>query len=190
MPRDPWGRRSRRLVYENDWIALHHDEVTRPDGTPGIYGVVHFKTLAVGVVALDPDDRVLLVGQWRYTLDRYSWEIVEGGAVFDEDPLEGARRELREETGYTARTWREIGRSHLSNSVTDEAGVLFLATDLVPGRAEPDGTEELAIRWVPFAEALAMADRAEISDLLTQAALDRVARMRASGAVAGSGGPS
>ena len=111
------------LAYENAWIQVHHDEVTRPDGQPGIYGVVHFRTRAVGVVAIDDEDRVVLVGQYRYTLDRYSWEIPEGGVPFDEDPLDGARRELREETGLEAATWREIGAFDLSNSITDEIGV-------------------------------------------------------------------
>lgn len=174
----PWTRRSRRLVYENDWIAVHHDEVTRPDGEPGIYGVVHFRNLAVGVVAIDDVDRVLLVGQHRYTLDGYSWEIPEGGVPFDEDPLDGARRELREETGIEAADWRELGRLHLSNSITDEAGILFLAGGLTQGEAAPEGTEDLRIRWVPFGDALAMIDRGEILDAMSLLGLERVARLR------------
>ena len=174
----PWRRRSRASVYENPWIEVWHDEVRRPDGLSGIYGVVHFRSRAVGVVALDDDDRVLLVGQHRYTLDRYSWEIPEGGAPWDEDPLAGARRELAEETGYTASSWRELIRFTLSNSVTDEEGVMFVATELAPGEASPDGTEDLAMRWVPFDEALAMIDRGEIHDVMTQTALLAVARER------------
>ncbi len=115
-PVGPWRRRSRRLAYENPWIQVHHDEVTRPDGEPGIYGVVHFRTRAVGVVAIDDEDRVILVGQHRYTLDRYTWEIPEGGVPPDEDLLAGARRELREETGCEAAAWREIGAFDTSNS--------------------------------------------------------------------------
>jgi ADP-ribose pyrophosphatase len=175
---NPWRRESRRLVYENAWLQVHHDEVVRPDGQPGIYGVIHLRSQAVGVVAIDRLDRVVLVGQYRYTMDRYSWEIPEGGVPFDEDPLDGARRELREETGVVAATWREISRFELSNSVTDEVGVLYLATDLTDGRAEPDGTEDLRIRRVPFAEALAMIDRGEIRDAMSQLALERVARIR------------
>jgi 8-oxo-dGTP pyrophosphatase MutT (NUDIX family) len=176
---NPWRRHSRRLTYENDWIQVYHDDVTRPDGAPGIYGVVHFRTRAVGIVPIDERDRVLLVGQYRYTLDRYSWEIPEGGVPYDEDPLEGARRELREETGCTAGTWREIGRFDLSNSVTDETGVLYLATDLADGEAAPDGTEDLRVRRVPFVEVMAMLDRGEITDGMSQIALERVARLRA-----------
>ncbi|HUG53869.1 MAG TPA: NUDIX hydrolase, partial [Vicinamibacteria bacterium] len=105
------------MAYANDWVTVYHDAVTRPDGSAGIYGVVHFAALAVGVVAIDDADRVALVGQHRYTLDEMSWEIPEGGSPPDEDSLEGARRELREETGIEARTWSRIGRFHLSNSV-------------------------------------------------------------------------
>ena len=138
-------------------------------------------TRAVGVVALDATDRVLLVGQFRYALDRYSWEIPEGGVPFDEDALDGARRELREETGLEAATWREIATFELSNSVTDEVGQLYLATDLTVGEAMPEGTEDLRLRWVPFDETLAMVDRGEIPDAMSQLALERVARLRATG---------
>src|SRR3982751_4401299 len=109
-PASRWRRNSRRAAYENPWLTVWHDEVTRPDGAPGIYGVVHFANLAVGVVAIDADDRVALVGQHRYTLDAYSWEIPEGGVPPDEDPRDGAARELREETGVVATEWRELGR--------------------------------------------------------------------------------
>jgi 8-oxo-dGTP pyrophosphatase MutT (NUDIX family) len=171
----PWRRHARRTAYENAWVTVWHDDVTRPDGSPGIYGVVHFANLAVGVVAIDDRDRVVLVGQFRYTLDAWSWEIPEGGVPFDEDPRVGAARELREETGLTATTWSEIGRVHLSNSVTDEAGILFLATGLTAGEATPDATEELEVRWVAFDEALAMTRDGRITDVLSVAALQRVA---------------
>lgn len=174
----PWHRRSRRLVYENAWVNVLHDEVDRPDGRPGIYGVIHFHNHAVAIVAIDDEDRVVLVGQWRYTIDAYSWELPEGGVPPDETPLVGAQRELREETGLQAAEWREIGRIAVSNSVTDELGTLFLATGLRQGEASPDGTEELRLRWVPFDEALAMIDDGGITDLLTIAALERVGRLR------------
>ncbi len=177
----PWRRHRRHVAYENAWITIWHDEVTRPDGNPGIYGVVHFANAAVGVVALDDRDRVLLVGQHRYALDTYSWEIPEGGVPFDEDPLDGARRELLEETGYEADTWRELVRFDLSNSVSDEQGVAFLATGLRAGTARPDGTEDLAIRWVPFDEALAMVERGEIRDALSQLGLLKVSLERSRG---------
>jgi len=129
---NPWRRVSRRVAYENPWIVINHDEVIRPDGRPGIYGVVHFVHRAIGVAPLDTErDAVLLVGQFRYALDRYSWEIPEGGGRFDEEPEVAARRELVEETGYSGGTWRRLCRCDLSNSVTDEEVVLFAATDLV-----------------------------------------------------------
>lgn len=170
-----WVRHDRRVVYENPWIRVVHDEVTRPDGAPGIYGVVHFHNLAVGVVAVDDAGRILLVGQHRYTLDRWSWEIPEGGVPFDEDPLVGAQRELAEETGVRARTWREMVRLHLSNSITDEAGILFLATGLEAGPPDPEGTERIEVRWVGLDEALAMIDRGEITDAMSQVGLLRYA---------------
>jgi 8-oxo-dGTP pyrophosphatase MutT (NUDIX family) len=177
----PWIRHGRRTVYENDWITVSHDEVTRPDGQPGIYGVVQFKHLAVGVVVLDDEERTLLVGQHRYTLDAYSWEIPEGGVPFDEDPLDGARRELAEETGFRAARWREVGRLHTSNSVADEAGVLYLATGLTPGEPDPDGTERIALRWVALADAVEMVERGEITDAMSQVGLLRVALERCGG---------
>ncbi len=176
--RSPWIRVTRRTAYENPWLTVWHDEVTRPDGQPGIYGLVHFTHLAVGVVALDDEDRVTLVGQWRYTLDDWSWEIPEGGVPFDEDPQAGAARELREETGLVAATWNELARVHLSNSVSDEAGILFLATDLTAGEPEPDGTEAIETRRVPFPEALAMTLDGRITDALSVVALQRVALAR------------
>lgn len=172
--RSPWQRRSRRVAYANEWITVHHDEVVRPDGAPGIYGVVHFAHQAVGVVVLD-GDRVLLVGQHRYPLDRWSWEIPEGGAAADEDPLLGAQRELAEETGYRAASWQPLVAFSLSNSVTDEMGRLYLARDVTPGAAQPDGTERLDVRWVPFAEAMAMIERGEIHDAMTIVGLQAVA---------------
>jgi 8-oxo-dGTP pyrophosphatase MutT (NUDIX family) len=129
--------------------------------------VVHFENSAVGVVAIDEHDRVVLVGQHRYAFDELSWEIPEGGSPRGEEPLEGARRELLEETGVTAGTWREIGRWQLSNSVTDEAAVAYLATDLTLGEAQPEGSEMLEIRWLAFGEVLAMVRSGHITDALT-----------------------
>jgi 8-oxo-dGTP pyrophosphatase MutT (NUDIX family) len=171
----PWRRRSRVTRYANSWIEVLHDEVDRPDGSPGIYGVVHFRNLAVGVVAVDDTGRLLLVGQHRYPLDEYSWEIPEGGARLDEPPLDGARRELAEETGYTADHWRELCRFSLSNSITDERGVLFLATGLRPGPAAPEPSEDLALRWATLGEVLADIDAGAIHDILTIAGVSRYA---------------
>ena len=174
----PWTRHARRVAYENPWIVVWHDDVTRPDGGPGIYGVVHFRNAASGVVVLDDSDRLLLVGQHRYTLDAYSWEIPEGGVAPNEDPLDGIRRELQEETGVSAREWRQIATYALSNSITDELGLLWLATGLSEGEAEPDPTEDLAVRWVPFDEALAMTVDGRITDALSIMGIQRVALIR------------
>ncbi|HYX12003.1 MAG TPA: NUDIX hydrolase [Candidatus Acidoferrum sp.] len=174
----PWTRQSRAIAYENAWITVWHDDVARPDGSPGIYGVVHFANLAVGAVVLDDDDRVLLVGQHRYTLDTYSWEIPEGGVPAGESALDGARREVREETGVEADGWREITRFHLSNSISDEAGVLFAAHATRHGVASPEPSEDLAIRWLAFDEALAMTMDGRITDAMTIMGLQRVALER------------
>jgi len=180
-PNGPWLRRSRRIAYENPWITIWHDEVSRPDGSPGIYGLVHFVNLAVGVVVLDEDDRVLLVGQHRYALGEQSWEIPEGGVPAGETPIDGMKRELREETGVEASEWRELVRLHLSNSVTDEAGVLYLARGLSHGRSQPEPTERIEVRWVDFDEALAMTVDGRITDAMSLVGLQRVALERAWG---------
>jgi 8-oxo-dGTP pyrophosphatase MutT (NUDIX family) len=179
MTDNPWIRLARRLVYENPWITLWHDDVLRPDGQPGIYGVVHYHNRAVGVVALDEHGRVLLVGQYRYTLDLYSWELPEGGAAPGEELLPAARRELLEETGCTAAHWEELLRAHLSNSVSDEEATIYLARGLTDGKPQPEGTERLQVRRVPFADALAMVERGEITDAMSVMGLQRVALTRA-----------
>jgi 8-oxo-dGTP pyrophosphatase MutT (NUDIX family) len=180
-------RRSRRVAYQNPWLTVWHDEITRPDGSDGIYGVVHFENLAVGVLVLDDQDRTVLVGQHRYTLDEVSWEIPEGGVPAGESALEGAQRELREETGLEATTWVELGRLSMSNSVTDERAVLFLATGLTHGDAAPEPTESLALRWLPFSDVLAMTLDGRIHDVLTVIAVERVALARSIAAVSGVG---
>jgi 8-oxo-dGTP pyrophosphatase MutT (NUDIX family) len=169
---------ARRVAYENPWLTVWHDDVIRPDGAPGIYGIVHFVNRAIGVLAIDDRDRVLLVGQYRYPLDEYSWEIPEGGGGPDESALDAARRELVEETGFRAGTWRELGRAALSNSVTDELAIFFVASDLQDGAASPEGTEELQTRWVPFGEALEMTIDGRIADALSILAIQREALAR------------
>jgi len=180
-------RRSRRVAYDNPWLTVWHDEVTHPDGSDGIYGVVHFENLAVGVLVLDDQDRTVLVGQHRYTLDEVSWEIPEGGVPDGESALEGAQRELREETGLEAASWVELGRLSLSNSITDERAVLFLATGLTHGEAAPEPSESLEIRWLPFSDVLAMTLDGRIQDVLTVVAVERVALARSIAAVSGAG---
>ncbi len=171
----PWRRLTRRTTYENPWLTVWEDDVVRPDGGRGIYGVVHFVHRAVGVVPLDDARRVLLVGQWRYALDTWSWEIPEGGASPGEGLLEAARRELAEETGYTAHQWRELVRAHLSNSVTDEEAVVWVAGGLEEGVPSPEGTEQLELRWVTFDEGLAMCRDGRITDAMTILGLQRLA---------------
>jgi 8-oxo-dGTP pyrophosphatase MutT (NUDIX family) len=157
-------------VYENLWISVREDRVVRPDGGPGIYGVVHYKNVAVGVLPVE-GDHTYLVGQYRYPLDQYSWEIPEGGCPEGENPLQAARRELKEETGFEAGSWRMLGEAYLSNSVADEYAVWFLATDLTPGEPQPVDGEVLEVRRVPIREALAMALDGRITDVLSQVAL-------------------
>ncbi|PWU02377.1 MAG: DNA mismatch repair protein MutT [Candidatus Melainabacteria bacterium] len=168
---NPWKTKNKHTVYDNPWISVREDQVIQPNGSPGIYGVVHFKNKAIGILPIDHDGYIYLVGQFRYPLDEYSWEIPEGGCPDGEDPIVAAKRELLEETGLSAGQWKELGRAHLSNSVSDEEAIFFLATDLVQGEAEPEETEELAHKRLPFAEALDMVMRGEITDSVTVIAI-------------------
>lgn len=170
-PSNPWTTLSSRLVYENSWIRLREDQVLRPDGQPGIYGVVEFKNRAVGVLPVDDDGCIWLVGQHRYPLNAYSWEIPEGGSPESEPPEETARRELREETGLTAGKLELIGTAHLSNSVCNETAYIYRATELAHGQSMPEETEELHSRRVPWDEAWGMLRRGEITDSMSVIAL-------------------
>jgi 8-oxo-dGTP pyrophosphatase MutT (NUDIX family) len=170
--RGPWRVVSSREIYRNTWIGVREDQVIGPDGKPGIYSVVEFEA-AVGIVALTPDDRVYLVGQYRYPTGHYSWEIVEGASEPGEDLLEAAKRELEEETGLSASEWTPLGHCEFSNSSTDQVGFMFLARGLTAGTAHPDPTEELAVDTIPLAEALAMALDSRIFDVFSIAGLFR-----------------
>lgn len=177
--RNPWTTLGSRLVYDNAWISVREDQVLRPDGQPGIYGVVHFRTRAVGVLPVDEDGRIWLVGQYRYPIDRYSWEIPEGGGHDAETLEEAARRELREETGLIAGRLERIATSHLSNSVSDEVATIYRATELVPGPSEPEGSELLQVRRVSWSEAWSMLRSGAITDSMSVIALLHEAARRA-----------
>lgn len=174
---NPWKTLATRQVYDNQWITVNESDVLQPKGSKGIYGVVHFKNKAVGILPIDDHDYVYLVGQFRYPLQLYSWEIPEGGCADFEDPLLAAQRELMEETGITASHWQEIGCSHLSNSVTDELAILYLAKDLTKGQASPEETEDLDCKRIPFSEALDMVLEGKITDAMSVIAIMRYALM-------------
>ena len=168
--KNPWQTSSSTEVYENPWIRIREDKVVRPDGEPGIYGVVHYKNVAIGILPVE-GEHIYLVGQYRYPLEQYSWEIPEGGCPEGEDLLAAAHRELAEETGLRAKSWKLMGEAHLSNSVSDERAVWFLATDLTQGEHEPEGTEQLNLRRLPVAEVMRMAMNGGITDALSLLAI-------------------
>ncbi|KQN38129.1 DNA mismatch repair protein MutT [Pedobacter sp. Leaf41] len=168
---NPWKTLESNLKYDNNWISVTEHQVINPSGGKGIYGEVHFKNLAIGILPLDEDYNTWLVGQYRFPLKAYSWEIPEGGGPLGEDPLESARRELLEETGMSASNWKEIQRMHLSNSVSDELSIIYVATGLIQGIAMPEETEELVVKKVPFDEAFEMVMKNEITDSMSVAAI-------------------
>jgi len=180
---NPWTTLKIKPVYENPWIKVDEHDVLTPAGTPGIYGVITYKNLAVGVVPIDDRGHVTPVGQYRYAPGLYSWEIPEGGGDPDVPPMLSAERELREETGLEAAHWHPLLTMHLSNSVSTETAHLFVAYGLTQGEAAPEETEDLAVRTVPLAEAFAMVADGRITDSLTVGALLRLQVMLLSGAL-------
>ena len=177
----PWGVSSASVVYDNPWITLTEYQAIAPTGRPALYGKVGFKNRAIGIVPLHADGTVTLVGQNRFAHANYSWELPEGGAPLDEDPLDGAKRELAEEVGLVAADWRQILVMELSNSITDEICHGYLAMGLTPTATAPDETEDLAIARVPFGEALDAAVAGHMPDSLTVALLLRVHHMAVKG---------
>ena len=174
-----WQTLSSEEKYDNRWINVTEYQVLNPAGGKGIYGKVHFKNKAIGIVALDENNNTWLVGQWRYTLNEWSWEIPEGGGPLHDDPLQSAKRELKEETGLIANQWTLIQRVHLSNSVSDEEGFIFLAEDLTTGESELEETEaDMKVWKIPFSDALSMVLDGKITDSLTVMAILKVARIK------------
>jgi 8-oxo-dGTP pyrophosphatase MutT (NUDIX family) len=178
---NPWTILRSTSTYDNPWISVTEHEVLNPAGKPGVYGVVHIKSVATGVVAVDEEGCITLVGQYRFPLRQYSWEIPEGGGRAGDTPLEAAQRELAEETGLEAGEWLPLARLHLSNSVTDEVAHGFLAWDLTQGMATPEETEVLQLRRVPFREAYDMAMSGEITDAIAVACILKVRIMALEG---------
>ena len=174
---NPWQTKSSKKIYENPWISLTEHQVINPSGGKGIYGEVTFKNYAIGIIAIDEDDLIYLVGQYRYPLKQYSWELPEGGGPLDQEPLDSAKRELLEETGLVAQHWEEVLRMHLSNSVSNELGILYLAKDFEQFEAQPEETEQLEVKKIPFEEAYQMVIKGEITDSLTVAGILRVKLM-------------
>ena len=164
-------------IYQNPWIKVEEHQIVNPAGNPGIYGKVHFKNKALGIIPLDQDHNTWIVGQHRYPLDEYSWEIPMGGGPIGVDILESAKRELKEETGLSAGKWTEVMRIHTSNSVTDEEGFVFLAEDLTQGETEFEETEVLLIKKLPFLEVVEMVMNGEITDGISIAGILKVARI-------------
>lgn len=178
---NPWKINSQKEVYDNKWINVTEYRVINPSGNPGIYGKVHYKNRALGILPLDDELNTYLVGQFRFVLDQYSWEICEGGGPLDTDPLESAKRELLEETGLKASRWTKLQDFHLSNSVGDEFGHIYLAQGLEQFEAEPEETEDLLVRKIPFEQAYQMVCNNEITDSIAVAAILKVKIMMLEG---------
>jgi len=171
---DPWRTLGSRTVYTNAWLRLREDTVIRPDGQPGIYGVVEMNP-SVGVVAVNDVNEIALVTQWRYTLGRISVEIPTGGSeASDPSMLAAAQRELREETGLSARSWQELGSVDNSNGVTNDVAHIFLATGLQAGAAAPDSTEQVVLSWLPFDRAVEHVLNGSITESVSVAAILKV----------------
>ncbi len=176
---NPWTTLSSREVYDNKWIQIEEHQVINPAGGKGIYGKIHFKNKAIGIIALDENNNTWLVGQWRYPLNQWSWEIPEGGGPLHIDVLESAKRELKEETGIVAHRWTMIQRVYLSNSVSDEECFIFLAEDLTQGESELEDTEaDMKVWKLPFDDALTMVLDGKITDSLSVMAILKVARLK------------
>ncbi len=179
--KNPWTITGEQPVYDNAWINVTEYKVINPNGGKGIYGKVHFKNHAIAIVPLDEQLNTYLVGQYRFPIDQYSWEIPEGGCLLGEDHLQAAQRELLEETGLKALHWEHIAEVHLSNSVSDEAGSIYVATGLLQDAPAPEETEQLVVKKVAFEEAYTMVVQGKITDMLSITAILRVKLMLLNG---------
>jgi 8-oxo-dGTP pyrophosphatase MutT (NUDIX family) len=168
--KNPWRTLSSRTIYRNPWLVLREDRVIRPDGAEGIYSVVEMRP-SCGVVAINEENQIALVGQWRYVHNKYSLEIPTGGSEQDEAPFDAAKRELQEETGLTARDWMALGTIDNSNGVTTDIAHLFLARNLTTGPPVPQGDEQVELRWLPFADAVLSVIKGEITESVSVAAI-------------------
>lgn len=177
MPENPWTLLKEQEVYDSPWISLAHHDVLNPAGKPGIYSVVHFKKFAIGILPLDEQYNTWIVGQYRYPLHTYSWEIPEGGGARDVDPIESAKRELLEECGIIANKWTFIQHLQLSNSATDEVAYLYIAQDLSFTQSQPDEDEQLHVQKVSFDELYERVMKGDIVDSLTVTAVLRAKLM-------------
>ena len=175
--KNPWKTLESKQIYENDWIILSEHKVINPNGNEGIYGMVSFKNIAIGIIPLDEKGITWLVGQYRYTLDEYSWEIPMGGGPLSVDPLVSAKRELLEETGLIANKWTNILKIHTSNSVTNEEGLVFLAEDLQQSTPDYDDTEKIEIMKLPFQKAYEMVLDNKITDSISIAGILKLGKM-------------
>ncbi|MFN8283379.1 MAG: NUDIX hydrolase [Chitinophagales bacterium] len=165
--KNPWQKLSEKTVYDNKWITVTHEDVITPTGTNGIYGKVHFKNYAIGIIPIDADGNTYLVGQYRYAINEYSWEIPEGGGLLENDILEAARRELAEEVGLVAQRYTQICINNTSNSATDELSYIFVAQDLTAVETQPDETEQLQIKKLSLLSAVEMAMDGTIKDAIS-----------------------
>lgn len=174
---NPWITKNTTEIYQNPWIRVEKHDIINPAGKDGIYGTVHFKNKAIAIIPIDKEGNTWLVGQFRYPLNQYSWEVPMGGGPIGKDILESAKRELKEETGLIAEKWTEIMRIHTSNSVTDEEGIVYLAEDLTQGETEFEETEVLQIRKLPFSEVLEMVMNGSITDGISISGILKTARI-------------
>ncbi len=174
MESNTWKIIDEKLVYDNNWISLHHYNVINPNGGEGIYGKVHFKNIAIGIIPIDNEDNTWLVGQYRFPINQYSWEIPEGGCPLNELPIDAAKRELLEETGLVANHWEQLITMYLSNSVSDELCIIFIAKGLTQRQPKPEETEQLTIKKISLQLAFEMVASNKITDAVSVAGLQKL----------------